>query len=1101
MLAACVLLTAVTVAYVFQSGRTEALLQRSGDQLADHVRHVSEHVTDIIGTMESELRFLADAPPIQGLIRARADGGVDPWDGSTESDWQERLEDIFVAFLQSHPEFVQASLIGVQDGGLEIERVERSNGRVRAVPGLERRRHAGHDDFRLASFASPGTVILAPLDKVDGTVAQQLSLRLVTPVHGPAGELFGILVLQRVLAASSIGDLDALPDGVGFYLMTTAGDRLFATAAGVSQATPDLWSQVAAFSRDDREDKLILSRPYSGEDTWYLHRVALPHVQPVQDLVMVMRAPYAVVAADAESALQKSVRVTVLLVLMAVLTGILLGRRVTAPLGRLLAAVFLFRQGQRDLDLPTEARGEFGLLARAFADMAAEVQRRETSLESLNAHLEDRVQQRSADLQQLAFSLQEQAELFNMVLDNVIEGVIVADGEGNCRIFNRAARRILGRGPTARPLGCADLSGALQPDGETPFPAAAMPMAQALAGVNQDDVDMAVRHPGNGTLIRLRVSGRSLRDRHGKLCGGVVTFRDVTEQYSAELEQRLAALVFDHSAQGIVVTDSERRILKVNQAFSKITGYRPAEVLGRDPALLQSGVQGQGFYDHLWESIARDGFWEGELWNRRCNGETYAEHLSIIAVKPEVGGPSHYVGMFSDITERKRTEEQVYRLAHYDALSGLPNRLLFKDRLQHAIDRARRGKGQVAVLFIDLDRFKPVNDTFGHAAGDQVLLEVARRLAAAARESDTVARFGGDEFAVALEEVDRNQAERAAERLLEVLRRPIPVHDQYVHLGASIGISMYPEDGEDADNLLQFSDLAMYRVKEQGRNGVCFFRAELSDIPGRRLRLEQQLREAIAADALEVYYQPQVAIDDGRIQGAEALVRWRQDDGSWISPVDFIPVAEDSGLIQALGEWVLRTACRQRAAWAGLVPDDFRLAVNVSPRQLEFDGLAQRVIDTLALTGVAPAQIELEITENALMRDPTQARAFLERLSQHGVSIAMDDFGSGYSSLAYLKRFPIDRLKVDRAFVHDLPHDSDDCAIARTVVAMAHSLRLQVTAEGVENAAQLQFLADNGCDEFQGYYCCPPRTAAELEPLLRQGYWRPLPAPPLASQA
>lgn len=301
---------------------------------------------------------------------------------------------------------------------------------------------------------------------------------------------------------------------------------------------------------------------------------------------------------------------------------------------------------------------------------------------------------------------------------------------------------------------------------------------------------------------------------------------------------------------------------------------------------------------------------------------------------------------------------------------------------------------------------------------------------------------------------------------------------------------MYPEDGNDVDNLLQFSDLAMYRVKERRRNGVCFFSSELLDIPGQRLRLEQRPREAIEHEKLELYYQPQVDVDDGRIVGAEAQLRWHDDELGWIPPTEFTHIAEDTGLIVPLGDWVLATACAQRAAWSDIVGEEFRIAVNLSPRQLEDEHLAQRVINTLTEQRIPPEQLELENTENALMRDPAQADRFLQRLSQHGLWIAMDDFGSGYSSLAHLKRFPIDRIKVDRAFVRDVPHDTDDSAIVRTVVAMAHSLRLQVIAEGVENPEQLAFLASHGCDEIQGYLCCRPAPASEIETLLRTGYWK-----------
>ena len=561
------------------------------------------------------------------------------------------------------------------------------------------------------------------------------------------------------------------------------------------------------------------------------------------------------------------------------------------------------------------------------------------------------------------------------------------------------------------------------------------------------------------------------------------------QQEKAREQLRLAASVFESSGEGIVVTDAEQRILMVNRAHIEISGYTEAETLGQMPAMFKSGHQGHDFYADMWASINTAGHWQGEIWDRRKNGEVYPALLSISAVKNESGRVTHYVGIFTDISRLKESEARLDYLARHDLLTGLPNRLMLNTRLEHALDRAYREKKQIALLLLDLDRFKDVNDSFGHAVGDELLQQVAGRLTKRLRDADTISRLGGDEFTVLLEDISHPQdAARVAEDLIGAMNEPYQLsNSSEVRVGTSIGIALYPDHAGTEAELLQQADAALYSAKAEGRGRFKFFSDDLTRAARERIALESSLRRAIAHNELRVYYQPQVEISTGRITGAEALVRWQHPDEGLILPLRFIPVAEETGLIDAIGAWVLKETCRQGKRWIddGLPP--LTLAVNVSPHQLRHGDVAATVATILAETGFPPEWLELELTESALMEREGDAVAMLERIRAQGVRLALDDFGTGYSSLAYLKRFPLNVLKIDKSFVEDIPHHQDDMEIAAAIVAIGHTLHFKVLAEGVETEEQLAFLAGQGCDLYQGYLNSPPLPAADflklLEPL------------------
>lgn len=567
----------------------------------------------------------------------------------------------------------------------------------------------------------------------------------------------------------------------------------------------------------------------------------------------------------------------------------------------------------------------------------------------------------------------------------------------------------------------------------------------------------------------------------------VIGVRDITERKNSELDLRLTAAVFDSTREGVMVTDTSKRIVRINPAFTEITGYSEADVLGKTPDILHSGRHNHDFYEAVWASITNDGHWQGELWSRRKNGEIYPELASIAVVKDDAGLISNYVTVFADISTLRQSQTDLEFLANHDPLTRLPNRLLLLLNLQHSMQRAQRDGKYLALLMIDLDRFKDINDSYGHLAGDELLQRVADRLAVHRRKMDTVCRLGGDEFTVLLEDVGEiEDAAHMADEIIEALSKPYRLSNNLeVRIGASVGISIFPGHGDTPELMLQQADSALYKAKAEGRGRFVYFSASLTLAARERIDLEVRLRHAIHHGELRVFYQPQVEITSGHIVGAEALVRWQSPTDGLIMPARFIHIAEASGLIGEIDDWILRETCLQGQRWiaAGLPP--LTLAVNLSPYQFLQGDISEMVAHVLSDTGFPAASLELELTESALMQRETEAIMILNRLKALGVRLAIDDFGTGYSSLAYLKLFPLDVLKIDKRFIDDIPLHRDDMEIVTAIIAMAHALRLKVLAEGVENKNQLAYLKTQGCDLFQGYLTSCPVPAAEFEQLLK----------------
>ncbi len=559
----------------------------------------------------------------------------------------------------------------------------------------------------------------------------------------------------------------------------------------------------------------------------------------------------------------------------------------------------------------------------------------------------------------------------------------------------------------------------------------------------------------------------------------------MAENGTASQPNLSAKEVIDHMREGVVITDADHNIVSVNETFTKTTGYSASEVLGKNPRLLRSGEHKPPFYAKMWNSISKTGHWQGEIINRRKNGQIYTEWLSLTAVRKH-NEITHYIGVFTDITKIKRAEETIRHMAFYDALTDLPNRVLFREELTRALARAKRHKELLAVLFLDLDRVKVINDTLGHDMGDRLLVGVAHRLRECLRATDVVARLGGDEFMLLLPGV-KNIAEVVAltEKILATLRPAFRFGDKELFTTASIGISVFPNDGEDSETLLKNADTAMYRAKRHGRNSFQIFDETMKTEVYQQLALDNGLRRALEKNEFVVHYQPQINIANGQIVGMEALVRWDHPELGLIPPATFMRWAEDSGLIIPIGEQVMRMACHQNKLWMDRGYPAIKVGVNVSAKQMRQSNIIETVRRILKETGLPPECLELELTESILMDLYGQAMNIPHELKAMGVGFSIDDFGTGYSSLNYLKRLPVNTLKMDQSFVRDLTSDANDAAIADAVIGLGHGLNLNVLAEGVETEGQLNYLRGLKCDQMQGFLFSQPLPPVVFEKLLR----------------
>ncbi len=670
------------------------------------------------------------------------------------------------------------------------------------------------------------------------------------------------------------------------------------------------------------------------------------------------------------------------------------------------------------------------------------------------------------------------------ISDHMAEGMYVMDPAGVVIYVNPTACEMLGYreqeviGQQAHQLFHSQSCGDLVQDEECPI------RLHTLGGqiFRSDDEQFRCR---DGRLIRISLVCSPFWSNK-TLSGSVVLFRDITAEYEDKARLQRSDIAFSSLAEAVMVTGPDGTIQAVNRAFTQITGYEEASVIGGTPQILKSGRHDDAFYAKLWQSITQEGSWEGDLWNRRKSGEVYPEHLRIAAVRDAQGAISGYVATFSDITEKHQQEQALRRLAYHDPLTGLHNRAAFLEMFEHALGHAERRGSRLALLYLDLDRFKKINDTLGHTMGDRVLEETAQRLRQAVRTDDEVARLGGDEFIIMLEDFPHLESPaRVARKTLSLLNQPILIEPHVLHVTTSIGIAVYPDDGKDATSLLKNADAAMYMAKREGRNGFHYFTQAMAEKEEDRFNLEIDLHTALLNDEFLLYFQPKVDLRNGAITGLEALLRWQHPRRGLLNPVEFLPVAHDAGVMREMTHWVIIEACRQLQEWrdAGLQPG--RIAINIDSHTLNSSDAYDQIGRTVLVSGVSPSLVELEIPESGLLEKSFDDE-FWKLLVDMGFELSIDDFGIGESSLLRLKHLPVNTLKIDKSFVQDIESDENDRTIIRTVVVMGQSLGVRTLAEGVETPMQLKFLCDMGCDEAQGYLFAKPLPADQVPAMLRQ---------------
>ncbi len=593
-----------------------------------------------------------------------------------------------------------------------------------------------------------------------------------------------------------------------------------------------------------------------------------------------------------------------------------------------------------------------------------------------------------------------------------------------------------------------------------------------------------------GEIVFLEVSISPRFDEQGNYVGSDNIAKDITDQIKAQKELKLYKKVIENTTEGIIITDSKNHIIYTNRAFSEITKYQKDEVLNKTPSILKSGLHDKKFYRQMWKSIDTKGFWRGEIWNKHKDNGIYPELLTINSIKNDKGKIENYIAIFTDISEIKKSQAKMRHLATHDNLTKLPNRVMLSEILKHSIKSAKRQKELMAIMFLDLDNFKMINDNFGHKEGDSILIETAKRLKKTLREDDVICRFGGDEFIIILEHIqDSKNLADIAYKLNQTLKIPYEMKNYTHYLSCSIGIAIYPNDAKTEDELIKNADAAMYQAKNSGKNRYFFYSHDLGKKIAKELHLENLLRDSINNNEFEIYYQPKITTETKKITSMEALLRWNNKELGYISPVEFIPIAEKTGLIIPIGNYVLLEACKQIKKWQDAGIYKGTISINASGIQLNNNNFINMLKNSLEKSLLDPKYLDLEVTESVLMSDANQWRDTLEEIRKLGIDISIDDFGTGYSSLSYLRELPIDELKIDKSFIDDIPHSKDACAITNSIISLAKSLGYKTVAEGVENKDQLTYLKDNGCDMIQGYIYTKPLPADKMELFLKQ--WCP----------
>lgn len=799
---------------------------------------------------------------------------------------------------------------------------------------------------------------------------------------------------------------------------------------------------------------------------------------------MVVQVPVDIALADVEALKQSTLLIAAGAFLAIAFIGRFFSRRVTRSIEILTDATTEIAKGNLELSVEVSGKDEIACMAGSFNDMVFQLRTTVNELRDVNESLRGREQELKNTKNTLEQRVKDRTsevirskEKLQSILNNTTSIIYIKDVEGHYTMVNRQFLEIFHLEP-GQIIGHSD---------HEIFPKEIADHFQEndlKALQHKEPLEFEERAPQDDEIhhyisVKFALYEEREEGKKGEPYGICGISTDITELKRNEEKLKLAGSVFENVQEAIVITDQENKVVDINPFYTILTGFTKEEVYGKSPAMAKSGRHDKAFYQAMWDSINTKGIWSGEIWDRRKNGEIYPQWLNISALTGKEGEVTNYVGIFSDISEQKATQKKLQDMAYFDPLTGLPNRHLFRDRLNGEMHRSHRTGTRCSVFFIDLDRFKYINDAMGHAAGDDLLVQVAERLRRGLRETDTVSRLGGDEFTIILSSIEsEDHAAHVAHNIIDALEKKFIIKEQEIFISGSIGISIYPDDGDDFDELTKNADTAMYRAKESGRGNYKFFTPEMNFRSLERIELEKEIRLALEKEEFTLHYQPKVNIKTGRLVGYEALIRWyHPGKDKMISPADFIPLAEENKLIIPIGEWVILQAALDIGK---LSPENLRVSINLSATQFHDPKIVERLGATLKRTGVAPESLELEITESAVMNDPDQAMRVLSQIKNMGIQIAMDDFGTGYSSLSYLKKFPINTLKIDQSFVRDIPHDAEDIAIVKGIISLANSLGLQIVAEGVETKEQAKFLVENGCSVAQGYLFGKPLSLEKL---------------------
>ncbi|MEG3639892.1 bifunctional diguanylate cyclase/phosphodiesterase [Magnetococcus sp. PR-3] len=1100
----------------------QLLVERAFDDLTLQMHGKVRGFTRGYEESTNEVLFLASAPAVRGMLRAKKAHGADPLDGSREQVLRIRLAKLFQEFMLRHPDTFQIRLIGSSPEGKEWVRVEMQEKQPVVIP-QNQLQSKGHRDYVKQTLAlKQGQIHFSSLDlnREHGKVVKphMPTLRIATPVYYD-GQSEALLVINKHVGPALDqfsrdfpwqGQLYLVEPDQLSYLYHPDKAKQFGKELGHSWR---LGSEFSEWAKNISSLQTVMDgdRVSSFEEGDKLTHMSWFELGKGQELGLIYSVSREQILGPFQEMPRRNLFVTLGLMMLAMVGVVLFARSVTSPLRHLAEVMFHYGQGE-SRPLKLSPRGdEVGRMAETFVEMRRGIEARTQALE-------------------------EEEKRLNSVFDSAVDGILIINSQGVVERYNQGAVKLFGyeseevlgqnvsilmgaqlaaehdgyilrflREGGDRVVGSSREVEACNKQGE------ALPIQLSVSHFRYggEDFFTGICHDLRQQYwlqAALKKANEHLEQEVAERTADLTQANQALTQESSEHQGTQAKLflvnqIIAKARQAIVITNADNKIMDVNPAYEELTGFSKAQVLGQDPAVGKSGRHDAAFYGRMWQGLVDHNHWEGEVWDRRSDGSIYPKYLSIDRILDNEGTVLNYVAMFQDLTEQKATEEELERLSHYDQLTGLPNRALFRNRLEHEFMVADRHDKSVALVLINLDRFKQINDSFGFTVGDKLLAEVAKRLEQLVRktdliarrenrqerDSDTISRLGGDEFSIILAELRAAEdAAIVARRTVALLEEPYEIEGQEVFLGGSLGISIYPQNAESLNGMIQCAERALGKAKEGGRGTFRFYSEEMNRHSAEQVRLETELRRAVHEEKFKLFYQPKLELATGRVEGIEALIRWPHSDGGMVSPAEFIPLTEETGLIVPLGRWILQQACADAVALNKHREHPLRVAVNLSAKQFQQEDLAQVVLRVMDETGIDAAQLELEVTESMVMGNVDEAINTMSILKGLGLTLSIDDFGTGYSSLSYLKRFPVDALKVDQSFVRDLEVDSEDAAIVHAVCNLGESLGMKVVAEGIETQQQMDFLKQLNCETGQGFFIAKPMPIEALKEFLKR---------------